>query len=198
VTSTFNPRAVVIGGSAGAIEALSVILTTLPVGYPLAVLIVVHLPPDTKSALAELFSVKCRVEVKEAEDKELIRPGVVYFAPPNYHLLVETDGAVSLSCDDPVLYSRPSIDVLFESAADAYGAELIGIILTGANSDGAKGLRRVSEAGGMAIAQNPNTAEVGTMPAAAIEACPKARSLALSEIANLLIQVPNPTPSHAG
>ena len=119
-------EAVVIGASAGALEALSVILPSLPADYGLPVIIVVHVPPDKKSLLAELFQAKCGIEVREAEDKEPIRGGTAYFAPPDYHLLVETDKSLSLSDDEPVLFSRPSIDVLFESAADAYGPSLIG------------------------------------------------------------------------
>jgi two-component system chemotaxis response regulator CheB len=114
-------EAVVIGASAGALEALSVILPALPAGYGLPVFVVVHLPPDTRSILADLFQAKCHIPVREAEDKEPIRGGTIYFAPPNYHLLIEADRNVSLSSDEPVLFSRPSIDVLFESAADAYG-----------------------------------------------------------------------------
>src|SRR5579871_697452 len=135
-----KPRAIVIGASAGALEALSSLLPALPSGYPIPIMIVVHVPPDKKSALAELFHAKCAIEVREAEDKEPIEPGVAYFAPPNYHLLVEPDETLSLSVDPPVLYSRPAIDVLFESASDVYRHDLIGVILTGANSDGAKGL----------------------------------------------------------
>src|SRR6201991_418522 len=139
-------EAVVIGASAGALEALSVILPALPATFRLPVFIVVHMPPNRQSVLAELFQRKCRLRVREAEDKERISGGTVYFAPPDYHLLVEMDKHLSLSSDEPVLYSRPSIDVLFESAADAYGPGLIAIVLTGANQAGAKGLRTVYEA----------------------------------------------------
>ena len=117
MTPTRPPEAVVIGASAGAVDALSVLLPALPADYPLAVAVVVHLPPDRKSVMAELFQTKCRVRVKEAEDKEPFAPGTVYFAPPDYHLLVEPDRRLSLSSEESVLYSRPSIDVLFESAA---------------------------------------------------------------------------------
>ena len=109
--------AVVIGASAGAVEALSVILPALPAGYPVPVAVVVHLPPDRPSIMAELFAARCRVAVREAEDKEPLVPGTVYFAPPDYHLLVEAAGHLSLSSEEPVRFSRPSIDVLFESAA---------------------------------------------------------------------------------
>jgi two-component system, chemotaxis family, protein-glutamate methylesterase/glutaminase len=182
-------EAVVIGASAGALEALSAILPTLPANYKLPVIIVVHVPPDKKSLLAELFQAKCSIEVREAEDKEPIRGGTAYFAPPDYHLLVETDKSLSLSDDEPVFYSRPSIDVLFESAADAYGPSLIGIVLTGANRDGADGLKAIVEAGGMAIVQSPKEAYASAMPEAAIAECPGARVLTLKEIAVYLREV---------
>ena len=138
----------VIGASAGAIHALSQILPVLPESFPLPILVVVHVPADAQSTLAELFVPKCKIRVKEAEDKELIQGGVVYFAPPNYHLLVEANGCLSLSSDEPENFSRPAIDVLFESAADVYGSGLVGIILTGASNDGAHGLKAICEAEG--------------------------------------------------
>jgi two-component system chemotaxis response regulator CheB len=116
----------------------------------------------------------------------VIRAGVAYFAPPNYHLLVDVGGVLSLSSDEPELFSRPAINVLFESAADAYGAGLVGVILTGASSDGAHGLKAISDAGGLAVAQDPRDAEMKVMPEAALEACPDARRLSLDEIAALL------------
>lgn len=185
-TSNRGTEAVVIGASAGAIEALSALLPTLPPDYPLPVLIVVHIPRDRGSALAELYRPRCRVEVKEAEDKEPIRPGVVYFAPPDYHLLVEPDRRLSLSSDEPVLFSRPSIDVLFESAADVYGEALLGVVLTGANSDGAHGLRQICEAGGHALVQDPAAAQAALMPQAALAACPAARVLNLEQLSEAL------------
>jgi two-component system chemotaxis response regulator CheB len=184
-----SPEVIVIGGSAGAFEALSVLLPGLAVDYPLPILIVVHLAPDQGSLFAELFRARCAIKVREAEDKEPIEPGVAYFAPPNYHLLVEDDRRLSLSGDEPVLFSRPSIDVLFESAADAYRGGLIGVVLTGANSDGAQGLKAVVEAGGAAIVQSPDGAYATAMPEAAIRACPKARILSLNEIAVYLREV---------
>ena len=177
---------VVMGASAGAVEALSAILPALPAGFALPILVVVHLPPDKRSALPELFAAKSRLRVKEAEDKEPIEAGFVYFAPPNYHLLVEREGCLSLCGDEPVLYSRPSIDVLFESAADAFGGAVAGVVLTGGNSDGAKGLRAIQRAGGLAIVQDPETAEVPAMPAAALEQCPEARKTSLRDLAPLL------------
>lgn len=182
-------EAVVIGASAGALEALSIILPSLPANYRLPVMIVVHVPPDKKSILAELFRAKCNIKVHEAEDKEPIGAGAAYFAPPDYHLLVETDKSLSLSNEEPVFYSRPSIDVLFESAADAFGPSLIGIVLTGANQDGAKGLKAVVEAGGRAVVQSPEGAYATAMPEAAIAECPEAQVLSLEEIATYLQNV---------
>lgn len=180
------PQAVVIGASAGALEALSAILPALPDTFGLPLIVVVHIPPDKRSVLASLFRAKCRIKVLEAEDKEPIEGGTVYFAPPDYHLLVETNGTLSLSNDKPVLFSRPSIDVLFESAADAFGASLIGIILSGANEDGARGLSAICMAGGAAIVQSPAEAFAPAMPQAAIAACPGAQVMQLSAIAAYL------------
>jgi two-component system chemotaxis response regulator CheB len=182
-------EAVVIGASAGALEALSLILPMLPEGFKPPVLVVVHVPPNKRSVLAELFERKCRLPVREAEDKEPIARGTVYFAPPDYHLLVEADRCMSLSSDEPVLFSRPSIDVLFESAADAYGSALIAIILTGANHDGAEGMKAVVNAGGIALVQDPDGAFASAMPQAAIELCPTARVMSLSAIAKYLQEV---------
>ncbi|WP_421694530.1 chemotaxis protein CheB [Aestuariivirga sp.] len=176
-------QAVVIGASAGAFDALSTILPKLPEGLTAAIMIVVHIPPDRRSLLAELFQERCALEVKEAEDKEPVLPGIVYFAPPNYHLLVEKSGTLALSSDEAVLFSRPSIDVLFETAADAYGAQLTGVILTGANQDGAEGLARVAAAGGTALVQTPASASATAMPEAAISFCPMAEVLPLEAIA---------------
>jgi len=181
-----SPEAVVIGASAGALEALSLILPTLPADFGLPLFIVVHVPPDRESLLAELFGAKCRIKVREAEDKEPVHGGTVYFAPADYHLLVEPDKSLSLSNEEPVLYSRPSLDVLFESAADAYGPGLIGIVLTGANQDGARGLKAIAEAGGAAIVQNPLGAYAAAMPEAAIAEVPGAKVLSLHEIADYL------------
>jgi len=186
MTETPHFPVIVIGASVGAIEALLAILPALPAGFPRAILIVVHIPPDPRSHLADLFAARCRLRVKEAEDKELLVPSTIYFAPSDYHLLAESDYRISLSSDEPVRYSRPSIDVLFESAADAFGDDLTGIILTGSNSDGAEGLRAICDAGGKALVQLPATAEGIEMPLAALKACPEAESLSLSDIAAAL------------
>lgn len=177
------PKAVAIGASAGAVQALLAILPDLPPDYGLPVFVVVHVPPDRDNLLVPLLQARCRIEVKEAEDKEPARPGVVYFAPPDYHLLVERDGVLSLSSEEPVNYSRPSIDVLFESAADAYGAGLTGVVLTGANHDGARGLLAVLNAGGGGLVEDPAGAYASAMPVAALELCAAARTLTHSGIA---------------
>jgi len=182
-------EAIAIGASAGAIQALSRILPALPAGYPIPVLVIVHIPADHADLLAPLFQARCVLVVKEAEDKEPILPGFVYFGPSDYHLLVEADRTVALSSDEPVLYSRPSIDVLFESAADAYGEGLVGVILTGANEDGAAGLQAVAAAGGVALAENPEDAFAPTMPTAALARCPAVQSMSLDAIAAYLVSL---------
>jgi len=179
-------KAVVIGASAGAVEALSTILPLLPASYALPIMIVVHVPANKGSVLADLFATKCALTVCEAQDKQPIAAGTVYFAPADYHLLVEEDGLLSLSNEEPVHYSRPSIDVLFESAADAYGPHLIAVVLTGASQDGAKGLAAVAEAGGEAIVQDPRQALARAMPEAALAERPDARILSLEDIADYL------------
>lgn len=181
--------AIVIGASAGAVEALSALLPPLRRDFPLPIIIVVHLPPDRRSAMAELFRAKCALDVCEAEDKDAIMAGIVYFAPPDYHLLVEADRTFSLSCDAPVLFSRPSIDVLFESAADAYGPRLLGIVLTGANGDGARGLKAIIDAGSQGIVQTPSSAFASAMPEAALRMNPAAKSMTLQAIASYLAEI---------
>ncbi len=186
-----KPAAIVIGASAGALDALSRVLADLPAGYALPVIGVTHLLADRPSLLAELLNSKCQIQVREAEDKEPVQPGVAYFAPPDYHLLIETDGRLSLSSEEPVMHSRPSIDVLFESAADAYGAALIGIVLTGANNDGSLGLQSILAAGGIGLVQCPAQAYATAMPLAALKRCPEARSMSLEEISAYLCEVAN-------
>lgn len=182
-------RAVVIGASAGGVQALLQILPLLPASYPLVVLIVVHVPPDRDNALVSLFQARCQIEVREAEDKEPMLPGVVYFAPSDYHLLAENDGTLSLSSDELVNHSRPSIDVLLESSADAFGSELVGVILTGANDDGARGLQAVVEAGGVAIVENPAEAYASAMPAASLRAAPSAQVMKVAAIASYVLSL---------
>ena len=179
-------KAVVVGVSAGGINALKQVLSLIPAGFKLPVIIVQHLHPDQDRSMVEILDRCSALRVKEAEEKEPAAPGLVYLAPPNYHLLIELDGTFSLSIDAKVNFSRPSIDVLFESAADAYCPWLIGVILTGASSDGAAGLRRIKDGGGMAIVQDPAGAEYSIMPSAAIEATEVDYVLDLQGIGKLL------------
>jgi len=179
-------EAVVIGGSAGGVDALVTLLPALPAGYRLPVICILHMPADRESRLAELFDERLPMPVREAADKEEIVPGTVYFAGPGYHLSVERDRTFSLSCEPPVHFARPAIDVLMESGADAYGAGLVGILLTGANHDGADGMAHIRARGGFTVVQDPADAQVATMPAAAIERSQPNLILPLARIHALL------------
>ena len=190
--------ALVIGASAGGVEALALLLPALPATLLLPVFIVLHLPRDRPSLLAPLFGPRCAVPIREAEDKEPVVPGTVYFAPPDYHLLLDAGPVLALSIDEPVNYSRPSIDVLFESAADLFGTRLAGMILTGANDDGAAGLAAVRRAGGVAIVQDPDTAFAAAMPAAALQRGAVDFVLPLAGIADLLRTLEQGNPGAAG
>jgi two-component system chemotaxis response regulator CheB len=178
--------AVAIGVSTGGLRALEVILQALPRDFTLPLLIVQHIDRDAGAGLAHLLDARCALKVKEADDQDEIAPGTAYIAPANYHLLVENRERLTLSVDPPVNFARPSIDVLFESAADVFGPSLIGIVLTGANADGSEGLKRVKTRGGLAIVQEPTDAEAAQMPRAAIEATKVDHVKPLGEIAALL------------
>jgi two-component system chemotaxis response regulator CheB len=168
---------------------LTTLLAALPADFGLAVAAVLHVPPTRRAYLAEVLTTHSRLPVREAEDKEPVLPATVYVAAPNYHLMIEKTHTFSLSVDDPVNFSRPAIDVLFESAAYAYGPAVAGVILTGASADGAFGLQRIAEAGGQAFVQCPDTAAVRTMPDAALRRVPTARVLRLDELAASLVQL---------
>jgi two-component system chemotaxis response regulator CheB len=187
-------RAVVVGVSAGGLEVLNSILGCLPADFYPALMIVQHLHPQQCDYLVGHLNAICRLPVKEAEEKDVIACGRVYLAPANYHLLVEADKTFALSTDEKVNYSRPSIDVLFETAAEAYGAELIGVILTGASRDGAAGLRRIKEAAGLTIVQDPATAEFPAMPQAALEETQADHVLNIEGIGTLLCALGRPVP----
>jgi two-component system chemotaxis response regulator CheB len=173
-------KLIAIGCSWGGLAALSTILDSLPKGLDAAVVIAQHRGPDD-SKLAHLLHERSSLPVHEVDDKDEITSGTVFLAPPAYHLLVE-QGRFALSTEAPVQYARPSLDVLFESAADAYGPDCIGVVLTGASADGAAGLHRICELGGAAIVQEPESAERQEMPSAALLATPSARILPLEEI----------------
>lgn len=164
-----NFEAVVIGVSAGGFKALQVLVSGLPENLPVPLIIVQHRMASTDNYMVTSLDKKCRLSVKEADEKERILPGTVYIAPADYHLLIEKDRTFSLSTDEPVCYSRPSVDVLFETAADVYKSALIGIILTGANADGSQGIKKIKKLGGVTIAQDPKTAEASMMPLCAIQ-----------------------------
>jgi len=179
-------KAVVMGASAGGLDALSILLAYLPETYSCPVIIVQHVHHEQGGGLVKYFDHKCALSLHEAGDKESVRPGCVYFAPPNYHLLVEPDRIFSLSVDEKVHYSRPSIDVLFESAAHVWGCDLAGIVLTGANADGAYGLQVIKEYGGRTVVQDPATSEHPLMPQASLDAGEVDYILSLEQIGNLL------------
>lgn len=183
---------VVIGASAGGVEALGTLLEALPRNFYPPLAIVIHLPPDRSSALPKLFDRKCARPVKEAEDKEMLAKGTVYVAPPDYHLLVEPDRSLSLSRDEPLHYSRPSIDLLFESAALAYRQNVLGIILTGASKDGAQGLKQIRECGGLAWIQQPDEALARIMPEAAIQLAGFNQLLTIKAISEKLSHLTKP------
>jgi two-component system chemotaxis response regulator CheB len=178
-------EAVAIGTSAGGVDVLSALLSVLPADCRAAVFIVIHIPRERPSLLPELFGTRCALPVREAEDKEPVRPGTVYFAPPDYHLLLDRGPALALSSDAPVHFSRPSIDVLFDSAADIYGERLLGLILTGANQDGAEGLAAIGRAGGCTVVQEPSGAAVPYLPEAALQQGPVDFVLSLAQLQEL-------------
>ena len=177
--------AVVIGASAGGVEVLSMLLSALSASCRLSFIIVLHIPRERPSLLSEVFGSRCALPVREAEDKEPIQPGTVYFAPPDYHLLIDRGPAFALSTDEPVHFSRPSIDVLFDSAADIYGERLVGVILTGANQDGAEGLAAIGDAGGRTVVQDPVSAAVAYLPEAALRAGPVDCVLSMEQLRDL-------------
>ena len=182
-------RAVVMGGSAGGFAALAVILSALPSDFDLPVLVVQHLDPSDDGSFARHLAHATRLTVVEPCDKERIEGGSVYVAPANYHMLVERDGVIALSVTEKVNWSRPSIDVLFESAARAFGESVIAVILSGASADGAKGMLEVREARGFTIAQDPTRAEISLMPQSAIDAGGVGEVLGLMEIGQRLIEL---------
>jgi two-component system chemotaxis response regulator CheB len=184
---------VVIGTSWGGLSALSTVVAGLPGTFALPIVVVQHRSPDAPGFLAELLQTRTKLSVVEVDDKRPITAGHVYVAPPNYHLLLER-GFFSLTTDAPVRYSRPSIDVTFVSAADVFGRRTVGVVLTGANEDGALGLKRITDRGGYAIVQDPESAEGPMMPRAALRAVPTARVVPLERIASHLIGIAPPRP----
>lgn len=176
---------VVVGASTGGAQALAALLSGLPHDFAAPVVVALHRGRDSADTLTEFLQRSSALRIQEAQDKEPLAPGIVYLAPPDYHLLVEKDN-LALSTEARVHWARPSIDVLFESAADIWAEQTIGVILTGANADGAQGLARIKKSGGLAVVQDPAEALYRAMPDAAIAACRVDRTLPLAEIAPLL------------
>jgi two-component system, chemotaxis family, protein-glutamate methylesterase/glutaminase len=180
---------VVIGSSEGGAHTLPQLLAGLPPDFPAAVAAVQHRGPEAEAGgLASFLGSRSALPVREAEDHQSIEPGVVHLAPADYHLLVE-DTRFALSTEAPLMHARPSIDVLFESAAEACGEQLVGVVLTGGGRDGARGLRRIGLGGGFTIAQDPATCERPEMPEAAIAAHQPKRVMPVEEMAPLLVEL---------
>ncbi|TWD52336.1 chemotaxis protein CheB [Pseudomonas sp. SJZ131] len=182
-------EAIVMGASAGGVEALLNILSPLRPGFVLPIIVVLHLPEERRSHLAEVFSRRVSLPVVEAYDKTPVEAGTLYFAGPGYHLSVEQDRSFSLSLEDRVHHSRPSIDYLFESAADVYGPALAAVLLTGANRDGASGLAQVKVRGGLTVVQDPEEAQVATMPRAALALHQPDHILPIHGIGRLIVEL---------
>src|ERR1035437_6974498 len=182
-------EAIVIGVSSGGMTALKLIFSVLPADFKTPVIIVQHISAHSDNQWIKLLNDKSNLHIKEADEKEKIEKGNVYIAPSNYHLLIEKNKTFSLTIDERVNYARPSIDVLFESAAEAYKTKLIGVVLTGSNNDGTKGIKRIKECGGLTIIQDPETAESSYMPASAIASMQPDYILSLEDITELLIKI---------
>ena len=179
-------KAVVIGASAGAIESLSLIFSLLRPDISVPIIVVIHVPASKNLQLVSLLQSKSKLCLVEVEDKQNLLPGHIYIAPPDYHVLVEDEESLALSNEEQVNFSRPSIDVLFESAADIFADNLVGIVLTGANRDGTDGLVEILRLGGSAIVQDPDEAYAKIMPQTAIDECPTAMVMTLNNIADYL------------
>jgi two-component system, chemotaxis family, protein-glutamate methylesterase/glutaminase len=184
-----NYEAIVIGTSAGGLYSLIDILQHLPSDYRIPIIIVQHRSKDHRELLEEVLQHKCKINIVQAEEKESVLPGQVYIAPPDYHLLIESDKRFSLTSDELVKHSRPSIDVLFESAAVVYKEKLIGIVLTGASSDGAVGIAMFKRYGGITLAQDPAEAAFPYMPKASIETRKVDKVLSLEKIREFLLHL---------
>ena len=186
-------KVVVVGGSAGSLDIILKIISNADATGSILYIIVIHRKNDTNSMLPGLFSSRTKLKVKEVEDKDYILPGHIYIAPPDYHLLLENENTFSLDASEKIYFSRPSIDVTFESVAEVFGAAVIGILLSGANADGTTGLSRIQQAGGFTIVQDPESAEVDYMPRQAIDKLKPDAIKAADEIADFLNQIISPS-----
>jgi len=180
---------VVVGVSAGGVDLLLELLPALRAGFPVPIVICLHSAPGTTAELAQMLDQRCAVRVAEAADKQVLEPGWVYLAPGGYHLLLEREGLVSLSVDEPVRFSRPSVDVLFDSAAHVYRQRVLAVVLSGANDDGARGVARVKAAGGTVIVQDPASAQVAGMPQAALAAVTPDHCVVPAQLPSLLLRL---------
>jgi len=182
-------KLVVIGASAGGLTAIEKLLQLLPTGFVIPIVVVQHISHDSENYMVTLLNDHCNLRVKEADEKEVVLPGSVYIAPPNFHVMMEEDLSITLSVEERVNFSRPSIDVLFETAATSIRKDVIGIVLTGGNQDGAMGLKMIKETGGLTIVQSPEEAQVDIMPSAAISIVHPDYVLPLNEISELLMRL---------
>jgi two-component system chemotaxis response regulator CheB len=178
-----------MGVSTGGVSALKMVLEALPADFPIPILVVTHITPDSDDGLAVLLDTLCAIRVKEADEQERLAPGTAYLAPANYHLLVERDGTLALSIDPPVNFARPAVDVLFESAAEVYGPALIGVIMTGAGFDGSSGLLKIKNSGGVTVVQDPSDAEMDSMPRSALRLLNADHVVRLKKIPGLLLKL---------
>lgn len=183
-------EAIVIGASSGGVEALTRVLPALPADTRASVFVVLHLPRERESLLVEVFAPRCKLPVREVRDKDPIAAGTIYFAPPEYHLLIDDGPQLALSMDEPVEFSRPSVSVLFETAAAVYGDRLLALLLTGAGRDGAAGMQAVQRAGGMTVVQQPASARMPQMPEAALDRISADHVLTLDEIMTMFQALP--------
>lgn len=181
-----------MGLSSGGMDALKTMLPLLPLNFGIPIIMVQHISPLSTNHWISILNGMCALNVKEADEKEKIKKGNIYIAPPNYHLLIENDHTFSLSTEERVNFARPAIDVLFQSAADAYREQLIGIVLTGSNHDGAAGLKIIKDLGGLCIVEDPKKAHSSYMPATALSAAGPQYVLRLEDIVDLLIKLDNP------
>ena len=188
-TKILEAEAIVIGCSAGGFTLLYELIVRLPGNFPLAVEVVIHRSRKYESTIEKVLTAKGSIPVKIAGDKQLLKPGKVYFAPADYHLLLEPDYSFTLDFSEPLYFCRPSIDVTFQSVSDVMGKKVIGVLLSGANEDGAVGIKYIGENGGLTVVQDPNEAEVDTMPKAAIKLSPVDLILKNDEIFNLLNEI---------
>ena len=180
---------VVVGVSAGGVDLLLELLPALPATFPVPIVICLHSAPGTTAELAQMLDLRCTLGVAEAADKQVLQPGWVYLAPGGYHLLLERDGLCSLSVDEPVRFSRPSVDVLFDSAAHVYRQRVLAVVLSGANDDGARGVVRIKAAGGTVIVQDPASAQVDGMPRAALAAVTPDQCFVPAQLPSLLVRL---------